>query len=291
MRYPHSIRICAGWIATLLCLTACLAAAPPSAQQKFSADLYFQGPALELARAVDRKDGAAIARLIRQEGIDPDLIFDENNMPFVAWPVINENLEGLRLLLEAGADPNVRKRYPQRPDKPGANNAMVYAAGMADPRFLSLLLDHGGDPNTLNSNNEALTYVAWLRNQWPNVQLLIGRGANVNYALSSNGSDTVMSWYSSLGNFEQVYWLLQHGGDPTVEIEASPGTPRDGAMPILEDIYYLPVQERVIPWQRKCQQWLQDKGIARPPIPDYLRKRRLDFGLPSEEKDIPLVLP
>ena len=162
---------------------------------------------------------------------------------------------------------------------------------MEDQRFLSLLLDHGGDPNTLNSNAEALTYVARLRNQWPNVQLLIQRGADVNYSTNSGGNDTIMAWYSGLGNFEQVYWLLQHGGDPTVRIKAWPGTPRDGAMPILEDIYYLPVQASGIAWQRKCQQWLQDKGIARPPLTAIRKKDRATFGLPSEEKDIPLVLP
>ena len=278
-------------ITSLLCLSACFAAPPPAVQQKFFAESYFQGAALELAQAVDRKDGAAISRLIKQEGLNPDLIFDEHNMPFVAWPVLNENEEGLRLLLEAGANPNARRLYPLRKDSPGANNAMVYAAGMEDQRFLSLLLDHGGDPNTQNSNAEALTYVAHLRNQWPNVQLLIQRGANVNYSTNSGGNDTVMAWYSGLGNFEQVYWLLQHGGDPTVKIKAWPGTPRDGAMPILEDIYYLPVQARGVAWQRKCQQWLQDKGIERPPIPEFLRKRRVDFGLPSEEQDIPVVLP
>ena len=117
---PIRLAVILTLITSLFCLTACFAAPPPPVQQKFFAESYFQGAALELAQAVDRKDGAAISRLIKQEGLNPDLIFDEHNMPFVAWPVLNENEEGLRLLLEAGANPNARRLYPLRKDSPGA---------------------------------------------------------------------------------------------------------------------------------------------------------------------------
>ncbi|MBN8893261.1 MAG: hypothetical protein J0I71_00285, partial [Rhodanobacter sp.] len=50
---------------------------PPPARQPFRATDHFQGKALELAQAVDRKDAAAIRHLIKDEGVNPDTIFDQ----------------------------------------------------------------------------------------------------------------------------------------------------------------------------------------------------------------------
>ena len=239
---------------------------------------------------MDRKDVAAIQHLIKDKGVNPDTIFDQTNMPMVAWPIINQNLEGLRLLLDNGANPNARKVEPLREYGKERDNAMVFAAGLPDQRFLKLLLDRGGDPNTHNSNDEQLTYVATLSHQWPNVQLLIERGADINQPLYTlDGYDTVLNWYTTYGDFEQAYWLLGHGADPTRKIKADPGTRNYGRMPIVEDIYYLPVKPVAIEWQRKCQHWLRDHGIKRPPMRAMQKLDRIKLGLPSEEKDIPLL--
>ncbi len=100
-----------------------------------------------------------------------------------------------------------------------------------------------------------------------------------------------MAWYARLGDFEEAYWLLQHGGDPTVKTTPPPEYTGSGNLegwPILEAIHYLPVQPRGEEWQRKCQVWLREHGIARPPMPEFLRKDRATFGLPTDEKEIPL---
>jgi hypothetical protein len=280
-----------GWLALgSLVLVAC-SIPPPPARQPFRATDYFQGKALELAQAVDRKDAAAIRHLIKDEGVNPDTIFDQANMPMVAWPIINQNFDGLRLLLDNGANPNARKMMPLRErGKAGEDNALVFAAGLPDQRYLKLLLDRGGDPNTMSSNDEQLTYVATLHHVWPNVQLLIERGADINQPLySTDGYNTVLNWYTEFGDFKQAYWLLLHGADPTRKIKADPGTRNYGRMPMVEDIYYKPVQPREIDWKRKCQHWLRDNGIGRPPIRPAMQADLERLGLPSEEKDIPLL--
>ncbi|SOD55300.1 ankyrin repeat domain-containing protein [Pseudoxanthomonas wuyuanensis] len=272
-------------------LTACWAQpSSESAAPRFTAERHFGGKALELAKAVDRSDAATIQRLIRQEGVDPNTIFTDQAMPMVAWPILNKNPTGLRLLLEAGADPNARRVDAQRKTGKQRNNAMVLAAGEPDSRYLAMLLDHGGDPNTHNSNGEALTHVAYLRDQWQNVQLLIERGADINEGLYDTGSyNTVVSWYSKFGNFDKVHWLLQKQPDVTRTTPAPPGSVNPTRMPIVDEIYWLPVKLEMVDWQRKCQHWLRDHGIERTPIPIYLKERREKLGLPSEEKDIPLL--
>jgi hypothetical protein len=281
-------------IAALLlstCLIACHAqSASEPATAGFPASNYFQGKALELAEAVDRNDAVAVQRLIKQEGVNPDVIFDESAMPMVAWPVFNTNLRGLKLLLDNGANPNARRIDSQRTSGQQRNNALVFAAGNADPRYLAMLLDYGGDPNTHNSNGEPLTYVATLQDQWPNVKMLIERGANINEGLYAPESyNTVVAWYSSFGNFEQVYWLLQHGADPKRTTETQKGSVNKTRMPVVDDIYWLPVKPQIVEWQRKCQHWLREHGIERQPMPIYMKERRIKLGLPSEEKDIPLL--
>jgi ankyrin repeat protein len=211
-------------------------------------------------------------------------------MPMVAWPVFNKNLPGLKLLLDNGADPNARRIDSQRTSGQQRNNALVFAAGNADSRYLTMLLNYGGDPNTHNSNGEPLTYVATLQDQWPNVKVLIENGANINEGLYAPESyNTVVAWYSSFGNFEQVYWLLQHGADPTRTIETQKGSADKTRMPVVDDIYWLPVKPQIVEWQRKCQHWLRKHNIERQPMPTYMKERRIKLGLPSEEKDIPLL--
>ena len=261
-----------------------------AAASRFPANNYFQGKALELAEAVDRNDAADVQRLIKQEGVNPDVIFDESAMPMVAWPVFNKNLPGLKLLLDNGANPNARRIDSQRTSGQQRNNAMVFAAGNADPRYLAMLLNFGGDPNTHNSNGEPLTNVATLQDRWPNVKMLIEHGANINEGLYvSESYNTAVAWYSSFGNFEQVYWLLQHGADPTRTTETQKGSLNKTRMPVVDDIYWLPVKPQIVQWQRKCQHWLLDHGIGRSPMPTQIKESRIQLGLPSEEKDIPLL--
>lgn len=282
----------------MLCaLTACWAMPPPGGDRlPWDPGDYFEGPALQLAQASDRRKAEQIRWMIRDKGINPDKLFDKGDMPLVAWPVFNENPEGLRLLLENGADPNARMHQPQRKRGQYRNNAMVLAARSKNPVYLKLLLDHGGDPNTLNSNDESLLYVAYLRGQWQNVQLLIERGADVNDVLYSTlndnrGHNTVLNWYASLGNFDKAYWLLQRGADPSLKMRVSDNpkfASERGRMPILEDIFWLPVKPHMVEWQRKCQMFALARGLKPPPMPEAIKFSRKGLGLPTEEKDIPL---
>lgn len=285
----------------MLCALAGCGAAPPAEGQRLPWDPgdYFQGQALQLALATDRHKAEQVRWLIRDQGVNPDRLFDKGDMPLVAWPVFNENPEGLRLLLENGADPNARKHEPQRRRGQYRNNALVLAARSKNPVYLKLLLEHGGDPNTLSSNEESLLHVAYQAGQWRNVQLLVQRGARINEPLFAQseggqalGHDTVLNWYASLGNFDKAYWLLQHGADPARRMWLPAETPdrakQAQRMPILEDIFWLPVKPEMAAWQRKCQTYALARGLKPPPMPSAIKASRKGLGLPTEERDIPL---
>ena len=113
-------------LASALIRSACsIPPPPPPSKPLRTASVNYDGTALKLAEAVDRRDAATVRRLIHDQGIDPDTVFSDHGLPIVAWPVLNRNPEGLRLLLDNGADPNSRR---SRPDGRPINNAMIYAA-------------------------------------------------------------------------------------------------------------------------------------------------------------------
>ncbi|MBM9912969.1 MULTISPECIES: ankyrin repeat domain-containing protein [Stenotrophomonas] len=267
--------------AALLLLSGC------TPQSTHGASGYFKGRALELAVASEQGDAETITHLIKDEGVDPDKIFARDaGIPLVAWPLRAKNLDGLRALLDNGADPNARAYKVVDGRRLGYNNAMVYAAKLDDPRYLQLLLQHGGDPNTRNSAGETLLFQAFIAgNQWENVKLLIENGANINES-NRGTADTVLSWYTTRGGFEHAYWLLEHGADPTVLLKSSVGAP--DRMLIAEHIFWGITTPDLLPWQRKCQQWLVTRDIPRPPMPKGIRDKREAFGFPTKEEDIPL---
>ena len=296
-RYPEKIISHLLSLGLAILLAACDLPASPKTSS-WDAEDYFKGKAVELADASMQGDVIAIKSLMKEEGVNPDIIFSEGAMPLLAWPILTESPEGLKAMLENGANPNARWPTPTVVNfKDGSggsyyeNNAMVMAAGWPDPQYLKLLLEHGGDPNTKNSNNESLLFQAWIKQrQWPNIQLLIEHGANINQSNGDDGGyDTVISWYSDYSNFDKVYWLLQNGADPTLRAHGK-FHPPEGSMVIAEDIYWLPAYPEMIPWQRKCQHWLRDHGIKRADkIPLRLRHHREGLGLPTDEKNIPLL--
>ncbi|HEY8670180.1 MAG TPA: ankyrin repeat domain-containing protein [Terriglobales bacterium] len=274
-------------------------AATPSRHSMYSLDRVFKDPrAQALALAAEQGNVLEVQRLMKQEHVNPDVIFsdDDSGMPLVAWPVFTLNPTGLKAMLDNGANPNARKpgqHTKTYEDGSGGtyfdyDNAMVWAAKQEDPIYLKLLLDHGGDPNTRNGNDESLLFQAYIwHNQWRNVKLLVERGAHIN---DMTQSGTILYDYSSMGEFEEAYWLLQHGADPTVRdplIQSLfPAPPRYLAV---EDIFWHPTNPSDPSWQRKCQQWLLQHGFKRPPLPEAYRDLRKTFGLPYEEKDIPLL--
>lgn len=279
----------------LLPLPGCgfdLSASQPRSRYQASLERAFPDPrAQALAIAAERGDAAEIRRLMQDEGVDPDVIFGGQNggMPLLAWPIYSGSPEGLRAMLEAGADPNARKPYPVRrgssPQYYG--NAMVWAAEQDDPVYLGILLDYGGDPDTRNANGEALLFHAFIKqNKWRNVQLLVERGADVNADVSLGR--TITEVYASRGGFKMVHWLLEHGAEPGREfVHGEPVQKSDSRT--INSIFWHPGNPEDPSWQRVCQQWLADQEFERPPMPDHYRKMRARLGFPDDESEIHIL--
>jgi hypothetical protein len=288
------------FLACLFALSGCLDAAPnPAAQSRHGVDRVYTDPkAQALAVAAELNDAEEVHRLMKVEGVNPDLYFGvggDEGLPLVAWPVITKSPQGLKALLENGADPNAAVLHPAQQDERfkgrHINNAMVWAAKADDPIYLKLLLGHGGNPNTRNSNGETLMYQALIMGEgWEKVKLLVERGADVNTP-DGGGGQPIIEAYTDYANFPQVYWLLERGADPTLQYMGDaakePVVHRNDSRTI-DYIFWYPVNPVYKEWQRNCQIWLLKRGYQRPPMSALLRKLREDFNEPTDPAKIPL---
>jgi hypothetical protein len=256
-------------------------------------DGYFTDPgARKLAQAAACGEVAEVTRLMKVEHVDPDRFFsmEGNGIPLVAWPILTRSPEGLKALLENGADPNVALPY-QTLNRGVRNNpnAMVIASEQEDQTFLKLLLDYRGDPNTRNANNESLLFNAYIHgNLFENVKLLVERGADVN--ANASASRSILEAYSGLRPFDQVYWLLEHGADPSLDYDIGKPIRRPDSQTI-QDIYWRTTMPSWLKDQRRCQQWLEDHGYRRPAPSKRQVETWRSCGFPPEATSIAGVLP
>lgn len=273
-------------------ISGCYAPPAPSTRSSYGAELWFPNDtkAQALAIAAEHGNAAEIQRLMKVEGVNPDKIFSKDGYPLLMWPIYTKNPAGLKAMLDNGADANAAKLVPlqhtTRFKGRYENNAMVWAAKSSDIIYLQHLLDHGGDPNTRNSNGETLLLQAFLSgNQWDNIKLLVARGANVN---APSQSSTLLEDYASGGGFMQAYWLLEHGADPSLNLLRRPSAAPDQSH-VIDAIFWHPGNPKDSTWQRKCQQWLLQHGYKRPPLSKQYRDMRQRLGFPYEEAEIPLL--
>ncbi|MGJ7902320.1 ankyrin repeat domain-containing protein [Lysobacter sp. 1R34A] len=162
----------------------------------------FADPAVaELAEAVAAGDSADIRRLAA--GVDLRSHGDKN-VTLLEWAVLNQSLDGLKALLEAGADPA----------EPGIDGGtVVHMAAMAnDPAYLEVLLAHGAAPNTPHGENgSAPLSAALMGERSAQFHRLLEAGANPNHA--DRLGNTALHVAGKINQPNRALELLQAGAD------------------------------------------------------------------------------
>lgn len=162
----------------------------------------------ELVVAAEEGDLEAIDRLI-ELGADVDAVGLHKATPLFR-ALVAQNKPGFSALLDAGADPNTQHRR--------GDTLAHRAAGMADPFFLKKLLEHGADPDAINTGHPyspGLTPIFYaiksIKERPENVRVLIAAGADINY--QDPDGLTPMHTANMCHNFEITYDLLVAGAD------------------------------------------------------------------------------
>ena len=138
------------------------------------------------------------------------------------WSLVHFCLECFETLLERGADidrPPVggyTGEFEQLLMKPVMELA---ASSWKDPRYLSLLLRHGGDPNALDVyGNRTILHIAPVFSGVEHARLLVEAGADI-HARENLSLSTPLHTVVLADLYDTAYYLLEQGADPTLENE------------------------------------------------------------------------
>lgn len=163
----------------------------------------FSDPSIRrAAEAAERGDIPAIGALAAQ-GADLDAV-DPSGVNLLMYEIIAKNEVAVRALLAAGANPNTLTKLGHSP--------MLAAVTSPDPRFIAILLGHGGDPKLKNHREEPLAHQAISFGQWQNLGALFDKGTPVDTRNKMSATPALRLAY--LNQFEEIYKLLDRGADP-----------------------------------------------------------------------------
>lgn len=185
--------------------------APPSAD-------YFDTPeAIRAADHVRRGDARGLQRMIA-EGLDVNLRGREG-ADLLKWSLLSGCPDCLEALLAGGArtDHVPAGKYTGEVGQLLLKPVMHLAASAKEPRYLSLLLRHGGDPDALDVyGDKTIINAAILNGRIDNVRLLVEAGAEID-ARSRGDLRTPLHRAVSMNQYDIAHYLLEQGADPTRE--------------------------------------------------------------------------
>lgn len=155
-----------------------------------------------LAGAAERRDHAALARLLADKTVNVDEA-QPDGMTALLWASYHDDLDQARALLAAGAAPDLANRYGVTP--------LGLACQNGNAALVEALLHAGADANRAGPGGEAPLHTAARTGRPGPVQALLAAGAQPNAALA-NGQTPLM-WAASGGHTAVVELLLAAGAD------------------------------------------------------------------------------
>jgi hypothetical protein len=184
---------------------------------------YEDPAALELVKAALDRKTEKITELI-SSGANPNHL-EQGAVPMLLWCICADNVEGFRALVNAGADPNLGGNGEGKGDGKGHGitedgtfiysgwSATLLAASTAQPEFLRLALQHGGDPNELKGprpEHRPLLLAAQF-GLFENVKTLVSAGADINTHHDQFYGYTAPELAIAVGRFDIATWLVEQG--------------------------------------------------------------------------------
>ena len=174
-------------------------------------DIFAPGPALEAAKAILRDDHAGLDQVFTQHPeLDPDLR-GKRGATLSLWAYAHRRLRCLRTLCDHGADMSRRLTLDDGQGTTTSTHLLNLAVLDPDDEQLTSLLLLAANPSTKDENGTPAPHAAVLANNFTRMRQLIHYGADV------DGTDrtgtTVITLVARLGNFEQVYFLIQQSAD------------------------------------------------------------------------------
>ncbi|KAL5226854.1 hypothetical protein ABZP36_015119 [Zizania latifolia] len=151
----------------------------------------------------------AMAAYLLERGADPSTPDPDGGDTPLHWAAYNGDLELAKLLLSRGADVGAAN---------ARGTALHVATARGHPAVVSVLLDHGADPNKIANCVFTPLVSSLLGGSLECMKLLIQAGANVNGA-GFNGATPLLLACSRPGTIGFIKCLLESGANPNIPDE------------------------------------------------------------------------
>jgi ankyrin repeat protein len=189
-----------------------------SFHQKFGwkAEKFFDDPkVIALCKAIEANDLNQIERLIA-EGADVNAT-GKGNMTPLMWSFPDDKLERFVMLLEAGADPNVK--FTSNLEVPSAfaigNSVTTQSAKSRFPGHFAAVMRHGGDANITDGFRMPLIHIiilAMLPDAKERCKLVLEAGCDIDILF--DGGTPAIQAFATGGQYDLAIFLFEQGADP-----------------------------------------------------------------------------
>ncbi len=213
----------------------------------------FEDPAVvRLVEAALDGQEQEIKSLVKN-GADVNYVGKEGVTPLF-WVMMKRSKTGMKQLLMAGADPNYKAIDSRQ------YSAVNYAAGGNDSQFLEILLEYGGDPNSIKSDRgDSSLQVAVAQNRPENVKMLIKYGADIHQS-GGLGDSTAAETAVKLNRFDLAVYMLEEGYNHDLQRLAR-----------LTEISLVDPDSEAQKWKLKLLEMLKQRGVK---FPAFVRKKQ-----------------
>ena len=214
-------------IILLFCLTSCYNQEKPVDKSKLMGNDYrlFQStPAWTLAKAVEAGDVKKIKEELHQKKVSIDYQESRFGQTLLMLAIFNNEFDTAKTLLELGANANLHATFK-------GETSVIVAAGNADPKYLKLVLEYKGDPNSIENvfsgpkkrinseRNSVLTACISSRksNVLEKVKLLVAAGADIHFT-KKGIIQTAFGQALMSEKMDVALYLIEKGADYTKPI-------------------------------------------------------------------------
>ena len=166
------------------------------------ASTWFTDPLLHPAYAIDNDNGESVVTACRDVRVNAP---GRQGITLLMYALIRRKKFAAAQLLKLGADPNQRAENKQ--------NAVTLAARLApeDLDYLQMVLDHHGDPNTREPNDDPILIRMIAESAIKAIRLLKEKGADLNVRDRNDSPAVLLA--GSIEHWEPAWTLLELGAD------------------------------------------------------------------------------
>ncbi len=143
---------------------------------------------------------------------NPNTIRADGSTP-LHWAVYRNDVEGVRRLLQSGANPKAANRE-------GAT-VLSLASMNGNAAIIEMLLKAGADANERLPNGETALMMAARTGELASIEVLLQHGADVNAKENLRGT-TALMWATANSNAAAVRFLISRGADVSARSSAAP---------------------------------------------------------------------